>query len=124
MRSAGCWVLALVLASSAVRAEDAPQPEAASPGVVVEGSENVTIGGQSAARAGDQTSTGNVIVEGSSNVFINGKPAAVQGGATDCGGIVPKARLRHDVIGSSSGVYINGKPAAGTGSVATGCAEQ
>ncbi len=115
MRSAGCWVLALVLVSSAVRAEDAPQPEAASPGVVVEGSENVTIGGQSAARVGDQTSTGAVVVEGSSNVFINGKPAAIQGGATDCGGIV---------IGSSSGVYINGKPAAGTGSVATGCAEQ
>lgn len=112
MRFAGCWIVALLLASSAVRAQDAPQPEAVFPGIIVEGSESVTIGGQSAARAGDQTSTGETIVEGSSNVFINGKPAAVQGGTTECGGIV---------IGSASGVYINGKPAAGTGSVVTGC---
>lgn len=115
MRSAGCWVFAVVLLSSAALADDLPQPEAASPGVVVEGSESVTIGGNAAARAGDQTSTGNVIVEGSTNVFINGKPAAIQGGATDCGGIV---------IGGSSNVFINGKPAAGTGDAATGCAGQ
>ncbi len=117
MRSADCFVLGLglMLAALPARAGDAPQPEAASPGVIIEGSESVTIGGQSAARVGDQTNTGDVVVEGSSNVFINGKPAAVQGGATDCGGIV---------IGSSSGVYINGKPAAGTGSVATGCTEE
>lgn len=115
MRSAGCCVIALMLMSTPALADDIPQPEAASPGVIVEGSESVTIGGQSAARVGDQTSTGDVVVEGSSNVFINGKPAAVQGGTTDCGGIV---------IGGASNVFINGKPAAGTGSVATGCGGQ
>lgn len=115
MRTVAFCVIGILLASGMAFAEDAPQPEAASPGVVVEGSENVTIGGQSAARAGDATSTGNVVVEGSPDVFINGKPAAVQGGTTDCGGIV---------IGGSSSVFINGKPAAGTGDATSGCGGQ
>ena len=115
MRFAGYWLFGLVMISVPAMAEDAPPPAAASPGVIVEGSESVTIGGQSAARVGDKTNSGNVVVGGSSDVFINGKPAATQGDSTDCGGII---------IGGSSNVFINGKPAAGTGSVATGCTEQ
>ncbi|MEZ5923317.1 MAG: PAAR domain-containing protein [Hyphomicrobiaceae bacterium] len=115
MRTKICWAAILWLGVLPARAEDLPQPETASPGVIVEGSGDVSIGGQSAARVGDTTSTGNVVVEGSPDVFINGKPAAVQGGATNCGGIV---------IGGSSNVFINGKPAASTGDVATGCTDQ
>jgi uncharacterized Zn-binding protein involved in type VI secretion len=115
MRSAGCCVLGLALLAGPAHAEDLLQPEAASPGVIVEGSESVIIGGQSAARVGDATSSGNVVVEGSTDVFINGKPAAIEGGSTDCGGIV---------IGGSSNVFINGKPAAGLGDAATGCTGQ
>jgi uncharacterized Zn-binding protein involved in type VI secretion len=124
MRIVGCFVLSFLTIATAALAEDSPQPEVALPGVIVEGSENVSVGGQSAARAGDATNTGNVVVEGSPDVLINGKSAAVQGGATDCGGIVPKARLRHDVVGGSSNVFINGKPVARAGDVAGGCPEQ
>jgi uncharacterized Zn-binding protein involved in type VI secretion len=115
MRIVACCAIGFLWTSGLAFAEDAPQPEAASPGVIVEGSADVSIGGQSAARAGDATSTGNVIVEGSPDVFINGKPAAVQGGTTECGGVV---------IGGSSNVFINGKPAAGTGDATSGCGGQ
>jgi uncharacterized Zn-binding protein involved in type VI secretion len=115
MRSAGYCFLGMLLTAGPLLAEEGAQPEVASPGIIVQGSESVTIGGQSAARAGDATSTGNVVVEGSSDVFINGKPAAIQGGATDCGGIV---------VGGSSSVFINGKPAAGLGDAAAGCPGQ
>lgn len=115
MRFAVCSLMSVFLATAPALAEDVAQPEAASPGVIVEGSGDVSIGGQSAARAGDATSTGNVVVEGSPDVFINGKPAAVQGDSTSCGGVV---------IGGSSNVFINGKPAAGTGDAASGCGGQ
>lgn len=115
MRILSCGVVCLACLAVPAIAEDLPQPEAASPGVIVQGSGDVAIGGQSAARAGDATSTGNVVVEGSPDVFINGKPAGVQGGATDCGGIV---------VGGSASVLINGKPAAGLGDAASGCASQ
>lgn len=115
MRIVACGVVTLACLAIPVLAEDLPQPEAASPGVIVQGSGDVSIGGQSAARAGDATSNGNVVVEGSPDVFINGKPAATQGGTTDCGGIV---------IGGASNVYINGKPAAGLGDAASGCASE
>ena len=115
MRIAGCLLASLLLAAVPAAAEDVPQPEAASPGVIVEGSDSVTIGGQSAVRAGDQTTSGNVVVEGSPDVFIDGKPAVVQGGTTDCGGIV---------VGGSSNVFINGKPVARAGDATTGCQGQ
>lgn len=114
-RLLACYVVCLGFLTVPALAEDLPQPEAASPGVIVQGSGDVSIGGQSAARAGDATSTGNVVVEGSPDVFINGKPASVQGGTTDCGGIV---------VGGSSNVFINGKPAAGLGDAASGCASE
>lgn len=79
MRILSCGVVCLACLAVPAIAEDLPQPEAASPGVIVQGSGDVAIGGQSAARAGDATSTGNVVVEGSPDVFINGKPAGVQG---------------------------------------------
>ena len=82
------------------------------PGVVTEGSGNVSIGGVSAARKGDAASGEGSVAEGSSNVFINGRPAATVGDHTDCGGVV---------LGSGGGVFINGKPAARTGDLTSGC---
>ena len=87
--------------------------QAQQPGVVVQGSDSVSIGGHSAARQGDVTTNG-VIVEGSKNVFINGKPAAIAGSRTDCNGVV---------VGGGGGVYINGKPAARSGDQTSGCAK-
>jgi uncharacterized Zn-binding protein involved in type VI secretion len=94
-------------------AQDRPAvPPAVAPGVVTEGSGNVSIGGQSGARKGDRTDGDGAIVEGSSNVFINGKPAATMGDKTGCGGIT---------VGGGGGVFINGKPAARAGDMTTGC---
>ena len=94
-------------------AQDRPQaPPAGAPGVVTEGSDNVSIRGQPAARKGDRTDGDGAIVEGSSNVFINGKPAATMGDKTGCGGVT---------IGGGGGVFINGKPAARAGDMTTGC---
>jgi uncharacterized Zn-binding protein involved in type VI secretion len=101
--------LALSAATFGAVAQDRP---AGVPGVVTEGSSNVSIGGQSAARKGDRTDGDAAIVEGSSNVFINGKPAATMGDKTGCGGIT---------VGGGGGVFINGKPAARTGDLTTGC---
>ena len=107
-------LLLMTLASSVgAVAQDRPAvPTAGAPGVVTEGSGNVSIGGQSAARKGDRTDGDGAIVEGSSNVFINGKPAATMGDKTNCGGIT---------VGGGGGVFINGKPAARTGDMTTGC---
>lgn len=85
--------------------------KAQTPSVVTGGSDNVTVNGKPAARAGDTTSDGSII-EGSTNVFINGRPAAVTGGRTNCGGVV---------VGGGSNVFINGKPMARAGDAAAGC---
>ena len=75
--------LALSAATLGAVAQDRPAvPPAGAPGVVTEGSSNVSIGGLPAARKGDRTDGAGAIVEGSSNVFINGKPAARAGDMT------------------------------------------
>jgi uncharacterized Zn-binding protein involved in type VI secretion len=81
-------------------------------GVVTQGSPDTIIGGKSAARIGDNTTSSAPLVEGSPNVFINGRPAAISGGRNGCGGVV---------VGGSSSVFINGKPAAQVGSQTTEC---
>jgi uncharacterized Zn-binding protein involved in type VI secretion len=83
------------------------------PGVVVQGSPDVTSGGLPAARKNDATTTpqGAGVEEGSNNVIINGKPAARLGDRTNCGVIVR----------GSNNVFINGKPMARTGDVTSGC---
>ncbi|MGE0627816.1 MAG: PAAR domain-containing protein [Hyphomicrobiaceae bacterium] len=97
------------------RAQTAPGSSA--PGVIMDGSGNVSVGGQAAARKGERTTGSGAdgagkIVEGSSNVFINGRPAATLGDRTGCGGIV---------VGGSSNVFVNGKPLARSGDLTTGC---
>ena len=87
-------------------------PQSGTPGVITEGSSDVSIGGQSAARKGDAAAGEGSIAGGSSNVFINGKPAATTGDRTGCGGIT---------VGGGGGVFINGKPAARAGDLTTGC---
>lgn len=100
-------------AAGAALAQDRPSaPPAGVPGVITEGSSNVSIGGQSAARKGDSAAGEGAIVGGSSNVFINGKPAATTGDRTGCGGVT---------VGGGGGVFINGKPAARAGDLTTGC---
>ena len=93
----------------------APTPPTGGVGVITEGSGNVSVGGQPAARQGDATTAGDALVEGSPNVFINGRPAAVLGGKTGCGGTT---------VGGASNVFINGKPVARSGDLTTGCAEK
>jgi uncharacterized Zn-binding protein involved in type VI secretion len=88
------------------------RPGAGQPGAIIQGSQDTTVGGRPAARAGDATTTGAPLVEGSPNVFINGRPAAIVGGRTGCGGVT---------VGGASNVLINGKPAAQTGSQTTDC---
>ena len=83
-----------------------------SPGVVTQGSGDVSIGGVPAARKGDAASGEGSLAKGSSNVFVNGRPAATVGDSTSCGGVV---------LGSGGGVFINGKPAARTGDLTSGC---
>lgn len=104
--------IVLLATSTPSFAEPREGEDAAVPGVIKDGSGNTSIGGQSAARVGDATDTGDAIIEGSSNVFINGRPAAVLGGKTGCGGVT---------IGGASNVFINGKPAARAGDLTTGC---
>lgn len=97
-------------------AQEKPQgPATGQPGVLTQGSEGVSIGGQPAARKGDADDRASAIVEGSSNVFINGRPAATVGDRTGCGGVV---------VGGASNVFINGKPVARAGDVTTGCANE
>src|SRR5690554_5869472 len=61
-------------------------------GPIITGSPNVLIGGQPAARVGDQAvCTGggvDTIVLGSSTVFVNGQPLALAGSPTAHGGVV------------------------------------
>jgi uncharacterized Zn-binding protein involved in type VI secretion len=93
----------------------AQNPPNKGPGVITEGSGNVSIGGVSAARKGDAASGEGSVVEGSSNVLINGRPAATVGDRSGCGGVV---------LGSGGGVFINGKPAARTGDLTSGCPDK
>ena len=81
-------------------------------GGVTEGSPDVMIGGNPAARVGDGAASGAPVVEGSPNVFINGRPAGIAGGRSDCGGVA---------VGGSSNVFINGKPAAQAGNPTGDC---
>ena len=116
MRTLFALLLAHVISSAgtvAATAQERPAtPPAGAPGVVTEGSGNVSVGGLPAARKGDRTDGDGAIVEGSSNVFINGKPAATMGDRTGCGGVT---------VGGGGGVFINGKPAARAGDMTTGC---
>ena len=109
MRMLSGLVLTLVLASVlSVSAQERP----GTPGVISNGSADISIGGKPAARQGDATTGGNVVVEGSKDVFINGKPAAVTNDKTSCGGVV---------VGGGGNVFINGKPAARSGDQTSGC---
>ncbi len=105
-------LLAIGVAGIAAAQTTPGDPSAGMPGVVTEGSGDVSIGGQSAARKGDAAAGDGSIAGGSSNVFINGKPAATTGDRTGCGGIT---------VGGGGGVFINGKPAARAGDLTTGC---
>jgi uncharacterized Zn-binding protein involved in type VI secretion len=103
---------AIFLAGTAVAlADDAALPSA-TPQVISGGSNDVSVGGQDAARKGDMTDASQAVSEGSSNVFINGKPAVRVGDRTNCGGVV---------IGGAANVYVNGKPMARSGDLTTGC---
>lgn len=88
------------------------EPAAGTPGIITQGSGNVSVGGQSAARKGDADDRASAVVEGSSNVFINGRPAVTVGDRTGCGGVV---------VGGASNVFVNGKPVARAGDMTTGC---
>ena len=92
----------LLIATVALPFADARAQSASptGPGIVVNGSPDVSVGGASAARQGDASKDGPV-VQGSPDVFINGHPAATAGGKTACGGVV---------VGGASNVFINGKP--------------
>jgi uncharacterized Zn-binding protein involved in type VI secretion len=108
------WVfgLAALVGTSAAALAQAAEPAKGGVGVITEGSGNVVVGGQSAARQGDRTDDGNAVVEGSPNVFINGRPAVTVGDKTGCGGIA---------IGGASNVFVNGKPLARSGDLTSGC---
>lgn len=102
----------LALLVAAPRSEAQQQPQGGAPGVITQGSSDVSIGGQAAARKGDATDSGTALSQGSSNVYINGRPAVTTGDKTGCGGIA---------IGGGSNVFINGKPVARAGDVTSGC---
>ncbi len=104
----------LLLLAASAQAQDAGLPSGA-PAVIIEGSGDVSAGGQAAARKGDATDNGQIIVEGSKDVFINGRPAALAGGRTACGGVT---------VGGASNVYINGKPMARSGDLTAACPEK
>lgn len=68
---------------------EGPKPHAGGP--ISEGSLNVMIGGQPAARAGDMAVCAgpiDTIASGSTRVLINGKPAARAGDPSAHGGII------------------------------------
>lgn len=111
--SSGLWILALLIVAPA-HAQNTNFPNGA-PGVIVQGSGNVSVGGQPAARKGDTTDSSQALVEGSSNVFINGRPAVTAGDKTGCGAIT---------VGGASNVFINGKPVARSGDLTAGCSGQ
>jgi uncharacterized Zn-binding protein involved in type VI secretion len=104
--------LGLLLIAAPALAQDGGGHPAPAPGVTVEGSGNVSAGGQPAARMGDRTDDGHAVAEGSSNVFINGRPAVRVGDKTNCGGVV---------VGGASNVFVNGRPLARAGDLTSGC---
>ena len=73
-----CGAGILLIGLAAAGADDTALP-AATPSIIVSGSNNVSVGGQDAARKGDTTDAAEAVAEGSSNVFINGKPAVRRG---------------------------------------------
>ncbi|WP_245297061.1 MULTISPECIES: PAAR domain-containing protein [Rhodomicrobium] len=109
-------ILAVIVAASFAMGTEAlaqqAEPESAAPGVVVEGSPDVSIGDLPAARKDDATDQATTVTEGSADVFINGKPAATVGDLTACGG---------STVTGASNVYINGEPAARAGDLTTAC---
>jgi uncharacterized Zn-binding protein involved in type VI secretion len=106
---------AAVMVSAARPSGAQDSTQGAAPGVITGGSSKTLIGGQAAARRGDQTDDGNAIAEGSKNVYIDGKPAATTGSRTGCGGVT---------VGGSGNVFINGRPAARAGDLTTGCPDK
>lgn len=105
-----CVATGLILASLGASAWAQSEPERA-PGVIVGGSQDVSIGGLPTARAGDAASNGGHVNEGSPNVFINGRPAARVGDRAGCGVVVRGAGT----------VTINGMPAGRVGDNTSGC---
>jgi uncharacterized Zn-binding protein involved in type VI secretion len=107
---------AILIATVALPLADARAQSAAptGPGVILNGSPDVSVGGASAARQGDVSKDGPV-VGGSPDVFINGRPAATAGAKTACGGAI---------VGGASNVFINGRPLARSGDATTGCAKK
>ncbi|MGA7323876.1 MAG: PAAR domain-containing protein [Rhodomicrobium sp.] len=103
--------LALLLIAAPVKAQNANLPSG-SPAVIVEGSGDVSAGGQAAARKGDTADDKQPIAGGSKNVFINGRAAVTAGDRTACGGVT---------VGGASNVLVNGKPIARSGDLTTGC---
>lgn len=110
----GLALAILVGVGSGLSAQTAP-PTGNGVGVITQGSGDVSVGGQPAARKGDVVTGGDTLVEGSSNVFINGKPAVTVGGRTGCGGAT---------VSGSSNVFVNGKPLARAGDITAGCPEK
>jgi len=106
--------MACVMAAGDAGAQQT-EPPAAAPGIIIGGSDNVSVGGMPAARSGDATDQGDALAEGSPNVFINGRPAVTIGDRTGCGGVT---------VGGASNVFINGKPVARSGDMTTGCADK
>jgi uncharacterized Zn-binding protein involved in type VI secretion len=105
-------LLALSIASGQAQQADLPS---GAPSVIVQGSGNVSAGGQAAARNGDTTDAAQPIAQGSPDVFINGRPAVTMGDATACGGVI---------VGGASNIFINGKPMARGGDLTTGCPQK
>jgi uncharacterized Zn-binding protein involved in type VI secretion len=109
-----CRVLLIAAAALSFTDAHAQSPSPTGPGIVVNGSPDVSVGGASAARQGDASKDG-PLVQGSPDVLINGRPAATAGAKTACGGAV---------VGGASNVFINGKPLARSGDATTGCAQK
>lgn len=92
-----------------------PQPPAAACGALMGGaSADVSVGGESARRLGDQTCLR--VIDHSQNVFINGRPALRVGDRVQC----PDGRVGI-IVGGASSVKINGLPAATAASHIQGC---
>jgi uncharacterized Zn-binding protein involved in type VI secretion len=104
-------IVALFLTAAPAEAENTDLP-AGAPAVIVQGSGDVSVGGQNAARKGDATDSAQPLAEGSKDVIINGRPAVTAGDRTACSGIA---------VGGASNVFINGKPVARSGDLTTGC---
>ncbi len=115
LKTRGPWALLLFLSFGGLSASADDGRPAGAPGVITDGSGDVSIGAQPAARKGDRSDGDTSLAEGSSNVFINGRPAATVGDRTGCGGVT---------VGGASNVFINGKPAARAGDLTTGCPDK